>query len=640
MTARAALVGLLCVAFLCLATPYTDLVMQGTGIVANHLPIGVVGLFLTIILIVNTLFRLLASRWAFTRAELLVIFIMMLVASSIPGTGYVTVMLPVLAGRTYFSTDNPKWDSLFGSHLRSWLLPHDQQAMKWFYEGLPPGQSIPWGVWVSPLAAWALFAGLFWMGYFCLSMILRKQWIEHERLTFPLAQVPLDITADDERPSAFSPFFRNPLMWGGFLAVFLMHASGSLSRWYGFFPAPQLTEIDLGSKWTMWPWNAWKDMKISFYPSLIGIAYLISSEVAASLWVFYLLNRITKLSVAVYGLEVEGQTGGFNSTTFFRGQEVGAFFALALFLFWGARRQLLATIKESMHGERDPRDPFRLHWAVVGFLVAVAGTAAWGMAAGMDWWASVLVVTFFYVVAIGLTRLVSAGGIMYVECSFMPQDFTSNFLGTNGMGVRNLTPLAMSTRIFMFNQEVTWWPYLMNSFKIAHAINLKGKHLLLAVGLAMFTAVVLGYYFGLRTIYQNGALTLASGNMQDAPLWTFNKLKGYLEAPLERNMMGMASTIGGAVMMWVLLVLNRNYLWWRLNPVGYLMGSTGTLAQIWASFFLGWLCSVLSLRYGGLKLYRRFRPLFLGLILGEFCAAGAWLVIDYLLGIRMHRIFP
>jgi len=640
MTVRATIVGLLCVAFLCLATPYTDLVMQGSRMVANHLPIGVLGIFLVMVLIVNSVFRVLAARWAFTRTELMVIFIMMLVASSIPSTGYIALVLPLLAGRTYFAPDHPKWDSLFGQYLRKWLIPQDPQAMRWFYEGLPPGQSIPWGTWLVPLAAWALFAGMFWAGYFCLSMILRKQWIEHERLTFPLAQVPLEIVGDDERPSGISTaFWRNKLVWVGFLIVFLMHTSNSMSRWYGFFPSFQFTNISLGSEKWVWPWNAWLGMTLSFYPSLIGIAYLISTEVAASLWFFYLLNRAQRLGIALYGLEVQGASGGFNSTTYFRGQEVGAFFALAVFLFWGARKQLLATIRASAHGERDPRDPFPLPWAVVGFLLSVAGVAAWGMAAGMDWWASVLVVMFFYAVAIGLTRLVSAGGVMYVECSFMPQDFTNNFLGTSGMSAHNLTPLAMSTRIFMFNQEVTWWPYLMNSFKIAHSINMKGKHLLLAVALAMVTAVTVGYYFGLRTIYHNGAVTLGTA-MEEPPTWTYNKLQTYLEAPVEKSVLGICSTIGGAVLMWVLLVLNRNYLWWRLNPVGYLMGSTGTLAQIWSSTLIGWACSTISLHYGGLKLYRQLRPFFLGLILGEFMAAGVWLLIDYALGVRMHTIFP
>jgi hypothetical protein len=46
------------------------------------------------------------------------------------------------------------------------------------------------------------------------------------------------------------------------------------------------------------------------------------------------------------------------------------------------------------------------------------------------------------------------------------------------------------------------------------------------------------------------------------------------------------------------------------------------------------------LRYGGLRLYRRARPLFVGLILGEFASVGIWLAIDALMGLHGHDFFP
>ena len=44
--------------------------------------------------------------------------------------------------------------------------------------------------------------------------------------------------------------------------------------------------------------------------------------------------------------------------------------------------------------------------------------------------------------------------------------------------------------------------------------------------------------------------------------------------------------------------------------------------------------------YGGLQGFRRFRPFFLGLVLGEFLTAAAWMGIDALLGVRGHNVFP
>jgi len=47
------------------------------------------------------------------------------------------------------------------------------------------------------------------------------------------------------------------------------------------------------------------------------------------------------------------------------------------------------------------------------------------------------------------------------------------------------------------------------------------------------------------------------------------------------------------------------------------------------SVFLAWLTKTLVLKYGGLDLYVKTRPFFLGLILGQFISAGVWYVIDY-----------
>jgi hypothetical protein len=62
--------------------------------------------------------------------------------------------------------------------------------------------------------------------------------------------------------------------------------------------------------------------------------------------------------------------------------------------------------------------------------------------------------------------------------------------------------------------------------------------------------------------------------------------------------------------------------------------------HLWFCVFLGWLANALVRRYGGLHLFLRFRPFFLGLVLGEFLIAALWLALDALLGITGHNVFP
>jgi hypothetical protein len=77
--------------------------------------------------------------------------------------------------------------------------------------------------------------------------------------------------------------------------------------------------------------------------------------------------------------------------------------------------------------------------------------------------------------------------------------------------------------------------------------------------------------------------------------------------------------------------LRLRYTWWPLHPVGYLMLMTFPLEHLWFSILVGWIAKTLIVRFGGAKLYTSAKPFFLGLIVGESGAAGAWLVVSLIL---------
>jgi hypothetical protein len=53
---------------------------------------------------------------------------------------------------------------------------------------------------------------------------------------------------------------------------------------------------------------------------------------------------------------------------------------------------------------------------------------------------------------------------------------------------------------------------------------------------------------------------------------------------------------------------------------------------LWFSFFVGWLCNALCMRYGGVVLFKRLRLFFVGLILGDFLMGGIWAVVGLFAG--------
>ena len=61
----------------------------------------------------------------------------------------------------------------------------------------------------------SFFVAIFVVGA-CVATIFRKQWVEYERLTFPLVQVPLELIAGDQSPGRWPKLAYDRLFQVGF----------------------------------------------------------------------------------------------------------------------------------------------------------------------------------------------------------------------------------------------------------------------------------------------------------------------------------------------------------------------------------------------------------------------------------------
>ena len=77
----------------------------------------------------------------------------------------------------------------------------------------------------------------------------------------------------------------------------------------------------------------------------------------------------------------------------------------------------------------------------------------------------------------------------------------------------------------------------------------------------------------------------------------------------------------GALLM-VALLYFRRHVFWLPHPIGLMMLVNPMMTYYFFSIFIGWLCKSLVSKYGNKDVYRRFRYLFIGLIIGEIIAVG------------------
>ncbi len=173
---------------------YARLAMATAGMSSDYITAGAIFLFFIIVAVINPVLKLCRHSWGFNRAELIVIYAMMIIASAIPTWGFKCNLIAMLPNIYYYETPENNWSELLHPYVQEWMVPQDPDAIKYFFEGLPQGQPIPWEHWVVPLLAWGSFILSIYLMMITIMSIVRRQWVEYDRLTFPLLQLPIDMT--------------------------------------------------------------------------------------------------------------------------------------------------------------------------------------------------------------------------------------------------------------------------------------------------------------------------------------------------------------------------------------------------------------------------------------------------------------
>ena len=639
LTARAVLVGVASVAVLSWAIPYSDLFLQGTWISSCHLPVGAFLFFFLQLLFFRTFVGWVKPRAGLSRAELLHIYVMMLVASGVPSFGLTAYLFPTLAGMRYFASPENKWAETFYSYVPSWLVPQSESVTRSFFEGLQHGEPLPWREWVVPTAVWTALALIVFAGMMNLCAVLRKQWLEHERLSFPLVQLPLAMVrgADQTRVPAF---FRSGVMWLGLALPLILHSVNGLHHYFPVLPRITLVH-SLNQYFRVRPWNQMGMFIIWVHFSVIGFTFLLPTQLSFSLWFFFLLSKVQSVAATSLGYQLSNMPD-YPVQTYAAMQMLGAFALIALYMAWVGRPQLALMWRAAVFGRPAPeeeREPISYRTAWVGLGVTALFACVWLSVAGMSFVVAVLAYVITFLISIVLTRIVAECGLLFIQAPFRPSDLMIMCVGSRALGPRNLTTLMFFQRVFAFDLRAFMMPSVMNAFKLGEQGPLKGRHVVFSSALGIIVAIAVSYWAFLHTAYTAGGLKLQAWFLLWSPQQPFTRLNNYLTNPAPPNPGSIAFVAVGIAVAYALYWLRSRFVWWPLHPVGYAMGPSWPMIQLWFSTLVGWAAKTTIMRYGGYKGLLRVRPFFLGLVLGEFTAAGLWIVVAIFTGPPGYRFF-
>ncbi|MCC5841232.1 MAG: hypothetical protein JJT96_14035 [Opitutales bacterium] len=524
---------------------------------------------------------------------------------------------------------------------------------------------LPWGLYLRPLFLWGfLFLSIYFF-LMCLAEFLRRKWVSRENLSFPLVELADNIIRHDYRlessndplnPERRSGAF-NSLAMIGFAVGFIMLFFEAMSH-YGFLGMDSVIYFDFNDSIFNPAGGAMREIPAMVFvlsPIIIGIVFLLSLEVAFSIWATFLLYIFISWVVRLANPTLaDSNWTGFGDGRFHpfpMEQMLGACLVFAVFMLWKARSNAAypKTATERAEAYLPPAltrwgllllPPliFVLLWSTgvksISLILALSiATLAIAVAAARVR-AETGLPTFhvFYEstklpIVLGLTGISGAKAYAaFINVVFLPMTLLFRTLP------QQLENMELARRHRIPYRTVAWSGLL--SFVMA-----------LAVGMTSFLLFV--YAIG-QDFYGQSALPPQSGSPSAAglatyPLWVSHFLG---EPGLDRfdqiNWLRVGAMGVGAAVIGILLFCRQKFLRFPLHPVGYLVVLLSIhyawvspymrtdapafiqASTLWGGAFVAWLIKKLIVKYGGMNSYKRAKPFFIGLVVGAVVCVFFW----------------
>lgn len=572
----------------------------------------------------NFLINRLSQRFALKQGELLTIYIMLAISSSLAGHDVLRVLIPMIPHAFWFATPENEWAELFHRFIPDWLAVKEPQVLTDYYKGDSTfyiTEHIKG--WLTPVIWWSafLFALVFIM--VCINSIVRRQWTEEEKLSYPIIQLPLELTTG----GGITGILKSNIMWIGFGVAGLVDIINGLHFLYPSVPSIGGRLYDLRPFFTEKPWNAIGWTPVALFPFAVGLAFFIPLDLSFSCWFFYLFWKAERIMASVLGLR------GLPNFPYVDEQSFGAYLGLFTIAIIATRthlkRVLLKTFTNTQKVD-DSEEPMPYRLAVFGLIAGVAFLVGFGKYAGMSIWVILAFFGIYYAISTAVTRMRAELGSPVHDLHFIgPDEMLPRIFGTRKLGPSNLTMFAY---FFFFNRAYRGhpMPHQLEGFKLAERTKINNRRLLIAMVIAIIVGIIASFWAYLHMSYIDGAGTWFA--------WRpFNRTQSWLSNPRSPDYpASIAMSVGFVATMFLWLMRMRMF-WWPFHPAGFAISSSWSMNVFWFSIFFSSAIKWVILKHGGLKTHRKATPFFLGLILGEFIIGSIWSLIGVTIDRPMYR---
>ena len=636
VTWRALIIGALMSVLVGLVAGYTEMIVKSTSLANDFTAAAALYVLAALIALVHFPLYFIARRFSLTAAELVTAYVMMLVSCGLPTRGLVEFLGPNITSAQYYADDINRWGQYFVPLLQdlSWVTVNEADVVRAYYDGLPPGASVPWAPWILPGLMWLAFALAMSLGMVCVVVILRRQWMDNERLVYPMMQVPLDIVRSSTGQAAGKNVWKSKAMWIGFAipaVLFTLRALGHQDYLPGIFP-----RLSLGTNAKII--EGILTLRLRFSPICLGFMYFVRMDVLMGLWVFSLVISVFFRSLRFMGAKpIMPKIGIWSYDTIKAFAGMGALIVFMAFILYRSRRHVKAAFNGIWRrGESDASKQEIMSYRAAFILLFVCGAFmfGWLVLTGLAWWQAAAFLVLCLLIFAALTRVIAEAGLPLAMTPACAGDFMVGLFGTGAFTRQNLVGMGL-TYPYHSEMRTSVMALCANGLKLFHETVFHNRRRMIwgivaAVTLSYVASMALMIYFP----YERGGLNLDRFSFDSSAKYPWRDAARRIEKPHGPIWAAYPWMMGGAATMALLLAASHFILSWPIHPIGLIVCFNWGGSILFSSAIVMWMVKGLLLKYGGPWLFRAARPFFVGMVLGQVTTAGVWATIDVFTGAR------
>ena len=518
--------------------------------------------------------------------------------------------------------------------MPDWMKLPMEEAEKMYHGGIPN-----WSAWAVPFLFWSVhLISVLFLCFFLMS-IWRREWIEVERLPYPHAIPMYELINMGVVEKGEARIFKEKWIWYGVLVAFLIYiwdplrslSGGLIPRFPDFtihyadwYKAPNLSLLPQTKGLIL----------LAFSPAFMVGAYLLPLDVLQgiiiSIILFDWLKPMLGIATGFYpDISKSGWWPFFlsNGWWFYPPNMTlgwGMWIGIALWCFWIGRdhiKNIIAVLQKKPGAIDDPVLSYRISVPLffLSAIIWIVTMLVTGATPILTIAFAILFIIWFQAIGRIKGEFWWGGRPLRVGGSVKWLALTYYYIPT---GEYNTSGAQMFTLFFdgeygsaSLAQHCGFPPRINDCYKVGREVGASLKYIALAGVVSIIIGVLWAYFVRIIWAYNawGGTYGYPKGN-EGAGLSKDIYSGEYPEKGAYAG--GIDVYAMGAILAIILLFLKSRFVWWPINPIGFMAPIAGFWILPWEflSFFFAWIWKYAVWKIGGAVLHRKMIRFVIGYI--------------------------